>query len=82
MGSMQLDALRMHGHRVRGTNTSTPFSSLYAVGGAANTLAGGQGNGDNFYEKGPAGGAFSYIELTGGAETRGLNTAYHPRIHA
>ncbi|WP_058665350.1 hypothetical protein [Achromobacter xylosoxidans] len=82
MGSRQNDALRLHGHRVRGTNTATPFSSLYAVGGAANTLAGGQAGGDNFYEKGPAGGSFPYIEQTGGAETRGPNVAYYPRIHA
>lgn len=82
MASRQDDALRLHGHRVRGTNTATPFSSLYAVGGAANTLAGGQAGGDNFYEKGPAGGSFPYIEQTGGAETRGANVAYYPRIHA
>ncbi len=82
MGSRQNDALRLHGHRVRGTNTATPFSSLYAVGGAANTLAGGQAGGDNFYEKGPAGGSFPYIEQTGGAETRGRKVAYYPRIHA
>ena len=82
MASRQGDALRLHGHRVRGTNTATPFSSLYAVGGAANTLAGGQASGDNFYEKGPASGSFPYIEQTGGTETRPANVAYHPRIHA
>lgn len=82
MGSRQADDNRRHGHRVRGTNTTTQFAALYATGGAANTLAGGQGSGDDFYEKGPAGGAFSYLEQTGGPEARPVNTAYHPRIHA
>ncbi|MGE8690958.1 MAG: hypothetical protein ACN6PJ_27695 [Achromobacter sp.] len=67
LGGRQLDQIKSHRHALNGYLMASPASG----GGLF-----GLNTGVNSVQ------ATTYIEQFGGAETRPVNTAYHPRIHA